>query len=123
MRAAATRDWLRPAQATPPSNPNLVLAAAIGICDIAYAVTVNINEVSTVVTAFALSHFFNPQLGGDYTTDTFGGPATNNGQGSNYGLLLANEFTVPNLLDLASGTVNPNTPSMTIEAAQDLFAC
>ena len=98
-------------------NSNLVLAAGLGTCSTAKNATVNINEVTTAVTAFALSHFFTTTLGGAYTTDMIGGTAAGSGT-YNAGLALANTYTIPNLINLSTGTVKASTAAMTIEAAK-----
>jgi hypothetical protein len=93
------------------SNSAIALAAGIGNCSSAQSQTVNINEVSTAATAFALAQFFTPILG-SASTDSFGAPA------GTPSLALANNSTIPTLINLPSGTVNPNTSTITIESAK-----
>lgn len=99
------------------SNANLVLAAGLGTCIAGKAAFVNINEVSTIVTAYALSHFFTTAMGGDYTTDLIGGPAAGSGS-YNAGLVRANSYTIPNLVALDAGSIKANTSTMTIESTK-----
>ena len=57
------------------TNPSIVLAAGLGNCSTADDQVVNINEVTTVVTAFALGNFFTPD-DGQTIVDGFGAPST-----------------------------------------------
>ena len=93
------------------NNPAIMLAAGLGNCSSAETASVEINEVSTVVTAFALNWFYTYDLGG--TDNVFSGP-----QGNEAALALANSHTIPTLLNLSDGTVNPNTSTIKIEAAK-----
>jgi len=99
------------------TNTNIMLAAGLGACSAAHSETVNIDEVSTAITAFTLGHFFTTTLGGATTTDLIGGTAAGSGT-YNAGLVEANTSTIPALLDLALGTVQANTTTMTIESAK-----
>jgi hypothetical protein len=94
------------------SGPNtaITLAAGLGNCSSARTATVNINEVSTVATAFALAQFFTPAGGG--SPDFFSGPTDTNS------FALANSSTIPTLISLPNGTVNPNSSAITIESAK-----
>jgi hypothetical protein len=92
-------------------NPNILLATGLGYCADAQSATVEINEVSTVVTAFALAQFFPDN--GTRTLDTFG---TDSADIASF--TLSNASTIPTLIDIPSGTVKPNTPLLTIEAAK-----
>jgi hypothetical protein len=101
-------------QSTPdvPDNTNIMLAAGVGDCSIIQSVSVEINEVTTAATAFVLAQFFTETLGTG-SDDSF------NIYGEDYlSFLTANSYTIPLLVDLPSGTVNPSTPSITIEAAK-----
>jgi hypothetical protein len=93
------------------TNSAIELAAGIGNCSALDNQQVEINEVSTVVTAFALVNFFGVE--GSPATSIFGAPASNMSA-----LTLSNTYTIPTLLNVANGTVNPNTSTVTIEAAK-----
>lgn len=93
------------------NNFNIALAAGLGNCSAAKTQTVNINEVTTAVTAFALAHFFTPTLGGA-SSDSFGAPADVTA------LARSNTYLIPALVNLPFGTVNPNTSTLTIESAK-----
>jgi hypothetical protein len=94
------------------TNPNIMLATGLGSCTTAQSATVEINEVSTVVTAFALAQFFTPTLGAA-SPDSFGTDA-----GDLTAFTISNQSTIPTLIDLPSGTVMPNTALINIEAAK-----
>ena len=98
------------------TNNNIMLAAGIGSCAAAASLQLNLNEVSTVATAFALSHFFTPALGAN-STDAFGGTAPGSGT-YNAGLVMANTYTIPAILSVASGTALPSTSTVTREPAK-----
>lgn len=93
-------------------NPNIMLATGLGDCMDAHSDVVEINEVTTVATAFALAQFFTPTLGLS-SNDDFGTNAADLGA-----FAVSNEHTIPTLVDITSGTVRPNTSSITIEAAK-----
>src|SRR6185437_3338857 len=62
------------------NNASAVEAAALGTCTNGKNSFVVMNEVTTAATAFVLSHFFSPTLGGSFgANDWFGGPSTNSG--------------------------------------------
>jgi len=108
------------------NNPNIALAAGVGNCSSAKTASVEINEVTTAVTAFALAQFFTPTFGApsqapgsvyyavDFGTNTADLPS----------LTLSNTATIPLLVDRTTGLVNPNTtgsstaPAINIEAAK-----
>ena len=94
------------------TNPNIMLATGLGDCAAAQSATVEINEVTTVATAFALAQFFTPTLGST-STDSFGTPGADLGAFTN-----SNQYTIPMLIDVPTGTVNPNNATTTIEAAK-----
>ena len=98
------------------TNANIMLAAGIGPCSGAASVSLNLNEISTVATAFALSHFFTTTLGAS-STDAFGGTAAGGGT-YNAGLMMANTYTIPAVLSIPSGTALPSTATVTREAAK-----
>ncbi len=83
-------------------NPHIVLTAATGYCGGLASLTVNVSEVTTVATAYAMGQFFTPTVGGAPSTDMFGGTNAN-GQ-YNLGLQIADEYTVPQLVNLAAGS-------------------
>jgi hypothetical protein len=111
-------------------NPSVVLAASLGSCTQAQSATVNINEVTTAATAYALAQFFTNTLG-SASPDSFGGPSNTLSSTVTYskGLVAANTYTVPTLVNLGSGTASPSTSSVTVEAtklnsiANTLAAC
>jgi hypothetical protein len=94
------------------SNSNILLAAGLGSCGTARTEAVQVNEVTTVATAYAMSSFFGPGFGPGLT-DTFGSPADQVSA-----LATANGSTIPMLVNLAQGTVNPNTSTITLESAK-----
>ncbi len=87
------------------ANSAIMLAAGLGSCSAARSAIVNLNEVTTVATAFALGQFFTPTLGGPPSSDFFAGHATGAGV-FHAGLVLANTATIPLLVDLPSGTAH-----------------
>jgi hypothetical protein len=95
-----------------PANANIMLATGLGDCAAAQTATVEINEVTTAVTAFALAQFFTPTLGSS-STDSFGTDPADLIAFTN-----SNQYTIPTLIDIPSGMVQPNTSSITIEAAK-----
>ena len=98
------------------NNPNIMLAAGIGPCSGAAAVNLNLNEVTTAATAFALSHFFTTTLGTG-STDGFGGTSAGGGV-YNTGMVMANTYTIPALVSIPDGTALPSTAAVTREAAK-----
>jgi hypothetical protein len=94
------------------NNAKIMLVASLGGCSAAQATTVNINEVTTVATAYALSSFFGPSFGAG-VVDTFGSPADQVSA-----LATANSSTVPLLVNLAQGTANVSTSTITLESAK-----
>ena len=84
------------------ANPHIVLTAATGYCGGLASLTVNVSEVTTVATAFAMGQFFTPTVGGAPSTDMFGGTNAN-GQ-YNLGLQIADDYTVPQLVNLAASS-------------------
>jgi hypothetical protein len=104
---------------TNPSNPlnpnpnaNIMLATGLGDCAASQTDSVEINEVTTAVTAFALAQFFTPTLGTS-STDSFGTDPADLTAFTN-----SNEYTIPTLVDISTGMVKPNTPAITIESAK-----
>jgi sugar lactone lactonase YvrE len=80
-------------------NPNIVLAAATGACSTLASATINIDEVTTAATAYALGQYFTTTFGGS-STDSFGAPSTTQAQAG-----IANAFaTVNNLVTNSTGT-------------------
>ena len=98
------------------TNSAIMLAAGLGPCSGLATLSVNINEVTTVATAYALSHFFTSTLGAS-SNDAFGGSATQ-AEVANAGLVLANASTIPTLVSLASGAASPSTSTVTTESAK-----
>ena len=92
------------------ANPNIMLAAGLGDCASAKSAVVELNEVSTVATAFALAQFYTLNIGG---TGGFGTAAADLPA-----FTLSNESTIPMLVDIPTGTVKPNTAGVRIEAAK-----
>jgi hypothetical protein len=105
-------------------NHSIVLAAGLGSCSDSKSEHVSINEVTTVATAFALSHYFTTTLGGNIYSDSIGSSSANASS-----LALSNSATIQTLVNLATGTVKANTAQTTIEAdkiysvANTLAAC
>ena len=99
------------------NNPNLQLMATLGPCGSAASQVVNINEVTTVASVFALAQFMNPQLGPSASPYIGGTVAGYTGTNS-AGLVAAFTNTIPALVNEASGTVQPSTSSKTIESAK-----
>jgi len=107
------------------NNGNIALAAGLGTCSSAQNDLVDINEVTTAVTAFALGQFFTTSLGTPSTinkgfyADDFGTDPADLASFS-----LSNTATIPMLAYLPGGTVNLNTaatstaPAINIEAAK-----
>ena len=102
------------------NNPNLELVASLGPCSSAPNQSVNINEITTVATVWAAQGFMSTTLGSaaqPYISGTVAGFTTQAGN-FNAGLVNAMFNTVPMLANQASGTVNPNTSSLTIESSK-----
>jgi hypothetical protein len=93
-------------------NPNILLATGLGDCSTAKQSVVEVNEVTTAATAYALAQFFTTTLGSK-STDSFGTDAADLNS-----LTLSNTATIPLLVKLSEGTVNPNTSTLTIESAK-----
>lgn len=103
------------------NNGASVEAAALGTCSNAKQSFVVMNEVTTVATAFVLSHFFSTTFGGsNAANDWFGGPSSGSTPNVVYskGLVMGSTVTIPAIVNNASGTVNPNSATVTIEAAK-----
>jgi hypothetical protein len=101
------------------NNGSSVEAAALGTCTNAKASFVVMNEVTTVATAFALSHFFSTAFGGfNGENDWFGGPSSGSLGSLAYskGLVNGNNVTIPSIVNNSAGTVQPNSGTITIEA-------
>jgi hypothetical protein len=94
------------------TNANIALATGLGNCAAAKNDTVEINEVTTAATAFALAQFFTTTLGST-STDSFG---TNVADLPSF--TLSNTSTIPTLIDIPNGLVKPNTAAITIDAAK-----
>ena len=86
------------------ANSKIVLAAASGPCGGLATATVNINEVTTVATAYAMAQFFTTNLAAG--SDAFGGTAPGSGI-YNQGLSYADFYTVPALVSLGSNVRSP----------------
>jgi hypothetical protein len=102
------------------NNANLALIAGLGPCTAARSESINVDEVTTAATVFALAQFMNPTLGAG-VTPTIGGPAPGGGV-YNRGLVAAMDNTLPALINAASGTALGNATSgavtITREAAK-----
>jgi len=100
------------------ANANLMLMASLGPCSSAASQTVNITEVTTAASAFAMSHFFTTTLGAS-STNAFGGEAS---VGYNDGLLNANAYTArllaPVNLGVAATTKTAGSLTTTFESAK-----
>jgi hypothetical protein len=100
-------------------NGSAVEAAALGTCTNAKNSFVVMNEVTTAATAFVLSHFFSPTLGGaNGVNDWFGGPSSTSGGTTVYsqGLVMGNSVTLPSIINNPTGSPNPNHTGFTLES-------
>ena len=96
------------------TNNALVEGAALGTCSAADAAPfLTINEVSTTVLAFSLSHFFSSTLSDGTSSDHFGSPAS-----LNPAIARVNDSLIPTLLNVPNGYPNPSTATFTNEAAK-----
>ena len=104
-----------PGLANGTNNSALTLAAALGQCGTAQNLTVNIDEVTTVAAAYSMAQFAAPN-----TTGSFGGPSTTSGGNTVYSVGLTNAvlYTAPTLVNSATGLVNANSATTTIESDQ-----
>jgi hypothetical protein len=103
------------------NNGSSVEAAALGTCTNAKQSFVVMNEVTTAATAFVLSHFFSTTFGGvNAANDWFGGPSSGSVGSMVYskGLVNGNNVTIPTIVNNSSGSVNPNSSTVTIEATK-----
>jgi len=103
------------------NNGSAVEAAALGTCSNGKQSFVIMNEVTTAATAFVLSHFFSPNLGGaNGANDWFGGPSSSSGGTTVYsqGLVMGNNVTIPAIVNNATGGVHQNSSTTTIEATK-----
>ena len=94
------------------ANPNIMLAAALGNCSSAAGLPfVDMNEVTTAATAFALGQYFTTAVGGPSSGDSFGAPALTDTQ-AQAGVANA-MLTVNNLVNIATGNAvtSVNLPS------------
>lgn len=99
-------------------NPSAVLAASLGTCSNAKQSVVVLNEVTTAGIAFALSHFFTTTYGGSPgTADWFGGPSSAGSGGTAYskGLVMANTYTIPAIIQTSSGSAIQGGSNYTVE--------
>jgi hypothetical protein len=102
-----------------PSNLSAVEVAGMGPCAAAQQSYVVINEVTTAATAFVLSHFFSPTLGGSNgANDWFGGPSSGSAGSMVYskGLVNGNNVTIPAIVSNATGTANQDKTGYTNES-------
>ena len=104
-------------------NPHIVLAAGTGPCSGLGSLTVNVSEVTTAATAFAMGQFFTQTVGGAPSTDMFGGTKLDGTY--NVGLMNADFYTVPLLVNLAAAstvsartTTTSGTMTITRESAK-----
>lgn len=95
-------------------NTHIMLAAPLGECANAPNESVDINEVTTVATAYALSNFAYLSVGSSSTLKlTFGAPASQLAS-----IRTAMEVTIPQLVNVATGTANTSTSTVTLESAK-----
>lgn len=94
------------------TNDEMVLAASIGQCGNAANVVVNVNEVTTIATAYAMAQFYSP------TNRAFGGPGSTSGGVTTYSVGLTNAalYTVPTLVQLNLGIPNIRVSGVTVPA-------
>jgi hypothetical protein len=91
---------------TAPANPQISLMAAIGPCSGAAATNVNINEVTTVATVYALAHFM------AYGLTNNSAPGVQVGYLAPSTVGITNAFaTVNNLVNISTGTAYQYTPA------------
>jgi len=103
------------------ANGSAVEAAALGTCSAAKNSFVVLNEVTTAATAFVFSHFFSTTLGGvNAANDWIGGPSSSSGGTTVYskGLVMANNVTIPVVVDNAVGAPPQNSNGYTVEATK-----
>ncbi|HEX4155520.1 MAG TPA: hypothetical protein VHY48_07910 [Acidobacteriaceae bacterium] len=104
------------------TNLSIANAASLGTCANSLTSYVTINEVSTTALAFSLAHYFTTTIGGTnpFTLDGdwFGGPSSITGGVTTYskGLELGNSYTIPAMVDTASGQVAAPATGETIES-------
>ena len=108
-----------PGLAAGTNNADLALAAGMGSCDVAQSATVNVDEVTTVATAFSLVNYTSSetQVGANIASTS---DAVN----------LGDDFAaIPNLVDLPSGQARTSTldgtgvvPQTTINSLADSLA-
>ena len=100
-------------------NGSAVEAAALGTCTNAKNSFVVMNEVTTAATAFVLSHFFSPNLGGsNAVNDWFGGPSSSSGGTTVYsqGLVMGNNVTIPTIVNNPTGSATLSRTGFTSES-------
>ena len=95
------------------TNDAIMLGAAVGSCGAAQTGFVDINEISTAVLAFSMSHLFSPNSPDGNVNDHFGGPASVQDAIANN-----NNTLIPTILNVANGTPNPSTATFTNEGAK-----
>lgn len=94
------------------ANPNAVLMATLGHCSTVANEEVTINEVTTVGSAFALSHFFDAFEIGNTGAHDFGAP-TSNAAGLEQAVKSANA-----IVNMQYGQVPPEPATYKIESAK-----
>jgi streptogramin lyase len=95
------------------NNPHIMLAAPLGECANAPNESVNINEVTTVATAYALaSYAFVVPASGTLVLE-IGAPAS-----QLPAMRRAMESTIPQLVNIATGVANTSTSTVTLESAK-----
>ncbi len=95
------------------NNKAILLGSGIGTCAASETGYVTINEISTTVLAFALSHFFSSGSTDSYTTDHFGSPAS-----LTPAISRVNSGLIPTIIDPRSGLPLQSTSTFTNEAAK-----
>lgn len=96
-----------------PANAAIVLGAGLGTCGASENAYVTINEISTTVLGFALSHFFSTGTSDQYTSDHFGSPAS-----LTAAISRVNSVLIPTMSDVTNGYPMPSTATFTNESAK-----
>ena len=95
------------------NNAAIALGAGLGTCAASENGYVNINEISTTILAFSLSHFFSTGSSDQFTSDHFGSPASLTAALSN-----TNSVLIPTIQSVQNGYPNPSTATFTNETAK-----
>lgn len=98
-----------------PNNSAIVLGAGLGTCATSETGYVTINEISTTVLAFSLSHFFSTNGSDTNTPDTFGAPTS-----LTPAITRVNSVLIPTMISVQNGYPNPSSATFTNEGAKIL---